>query len=170
MQEYFSSIRVFALGFAAIAVVLIIAGCGGGNGPEAAANSEPIAIETGSLSKAEFVDRANEICEKDKGEFLAEYQSLLKNAETSSGELNTEQLVNDAFVPTYEKLIGEISDLGSPPGDEETITKLLRTLQSELDLARRHPSKAFDSLSPLPRAVKAAEAYGLEGCAGSFGG
>src|SRR5215212_6301463 len=55
----------------AMAALLSAAGCGGSSNDE-------VAVETGSLSKAEFIAKADAICKAARTEFLAEFTRFAK--------------------------------------------------------------------------------------------
>lgn len=170
MRGHFLSIRGVWLALAAVGAVLLAAGCGGGSS-EAGANGGEITVETGSLSKAEFIKQADVLCEKSKGRLLSGFTNLVKESSGSqSGQPQSKAIVDSLLLPTYEELIDEISALGAPSGDEVEVAAFLKALRKELDHASDQPSKALDRLTPFVRTIKLARAYGLTGCADSLGG
>lgn len=170
MTKYFLSIRGFLL-VVAMATLLFAGGCGDDDSSEADANGEEVTVETSSLSKAEFIKQADTLCEKTKGQFFREYTTFIKDSAraTQSEQAQTAEMVETILVPMYEDLIDQISSIGAPKGDEKQVAGFLNALQQDLDFASEQPSKALDRLVPFSRATKAAEAYGLAGCAESFG-
>jgi hypothetical protein len=155
-------------GLLAVAVTLLAAGgCGGGS----SSDSGEISVQTGSLTKAKFVSKANEICEERKQQFERKLEALEANlpAQVSkSQQAQAAKLIASLINPTYKKLIDQISSLGAPSGDEEQVGSFLSAVQQSLDELRQQPTKAFEGLTPFERASKLARAYGLSTCADSL--
>jgi hypothetical protein len=173
MERFFLNIRILSPLIVALSALLLIAGCGDNEGSEADANGGEIVVETGSLSKSEFSNRANIICESSKGKALSGFNKILKErAETIfTPQEESAQLVEYAdtvIVPVYEDLIGEISELGAPRSAEKKVTAFLTVLKRELSYVEERPVDALERLTPFKKAGKAAEASGLDGCADSL--
>lgn len=164
------SIRLFLLfGAVAIAATLAFAGCGGDN---SSASVGEITVDTGSLSKEEFIKRADTICQAGRSRFNNEYAASLQKEEPGPSEAAQEAwiagVVNKIFVPTYESTVKQINELGAPSGDEKQIAVYLDSVQQRLDELRAKPSELAGS-APFTKQQKLALAYGMKGCAGSFG-
>jgi hypothetical protein len=153
-------------------VALLAAGCGGSGNDDsatAASSSSEVTVETGSLSKAQFVKQARAICTKSHENFERDAVQILKrqNADptkASKGDPEAE-LVLDAFVPNFQSQIDQVSELGAPRGDEEKVSAFLTALQEAVDGASNDPRAFVRSEADLGKAPKLAKAYGLEECA-----
>ncbi|MDX6602941.1 MAG: hypothetical protein QOF13_2143 [Solirubrobacterales bacterium] len=149
--------------------MLLVTGCGSGSGNSADASGGEVTVETGSLSKAQFIERADRICEENKQHFQKEYEAFVKAVTSSPSP--TEQIAKLAetiFVPNFEKDVEEISVLGAPRGDQKKVAAFLNALQQRLDEIREQPIILGKTQFPLAKATKMATAYGSTGCAESF--
>jgi hypothetical protein len=172
MLRIFLSVKVLFV-LAGMSAALIVAGCGG-SGNSTNGDLGEVTVETSSLSKAEFMKRADAICKTNKAQLIHEYKlfvtSALAEAKSNSASKSDEKasqrkLVDTLVVPSFEKDIEEISALGAPKGDEQEITSLLDSLKKELERLQQDPSKVLDA--SFARTSKMAQAYGLSGCADS---
>ncbi len=165
------SIKGLCLLATAMAILLAAGGCGDSDsdsGGSADADAGKVTVETGSLSKAEFTERSDQLCKEARTQFQGEYENFVKA--NSQGGLKVQgELVNTILVPSFEQLVDQIGSVGAPSGDEEEIAAFLNALQRRLDKLREQPSEAFKTLSPLAGPIKLARAYGLTGCADSLG-
>lgn len=169
MHRYFLSIRTFSLILTAVAVVFV-AGCGGSGG---SGGGDEITVQTGTLSKAEFIKRADAICAAGRNQFNREYTSFLeenqaviqKASTPSTQSAVTTELVETILLPSYEKWIKEVSTIGAPAGDEKEVAAFLNALQGRLDQIQAQPSELSKSATPFAKPAKLAVSYGLTGCA-----
>jgi hypothetical protein len=152
---------------ATIAALLLATGCGGGS-----SNSE-VTVQTGSLSKAEFVKKADAICEAARTEFLAMYSAFLKahssevNSAQSQEALFTE-MVETILSPNIEGQIEQISELGAPTDYAPKATSFLNALQKRIDEASEDPAGLTTTAFPFKKAEDVAKGVGMNGCAESF--
>jgi hypothetical protein len=170
MQQYFLNIQKFYFIAAVFAALVIASGCGGENNSSPGGASEAtganVSVETGSLSKAEFIERADKMCEAANKQTNREYNAYVK---APSGNATLEvMVVNTILIPTYTKLVNQISSLRVPRSDEEHVTDFVSAIQRALDRAQAEPSKLFEKRTPFPQAAKLAKTYGLTGCAKSL--
>jgi hypothetical protein len=174
MFGYFLSIRVFCLGIGAIAT-LAAAGCGSSS----SGSTTQVEVKSGSLSKAAFIKRSDEICKDNRQRYLREFEAKAELAnEELSGANPKEQaslaaaaqasLVNTILAPNYERVIDQIDSLGAPSGDEKRIEAIILAIQRPIDELRAKPTKLAENLTPFERASELAKAYGLNGCAASL--
>jgi hypothetical protein len=161
------SIRVF---FTLIAAAALVAGCGGGDDSEATANRGKITVETGSLSKAEFVEQVDGICKETKERFFKEVRAKSERvAENRRIGPETQYGIYASVIdPLYHEMAEQIGALGAPTGDEKRITELVNAIPRDIDDVDANPIKAFDDGTPLSETLKLAEAYGLNGCVESL--
>lgn len=151
----FTSVAIFA-----VAAAILASGCGG--------STDSTEIQTGSLSKAEFIEKADAVCTKSQergGRALASYMS--KNHIRLTGPLSTAVaagLFGSVVEPTYQREITEISELGAPDKDAEKVVAMLEALEAGLAKAQRDPASAISRNELVPNAGALARAYGLTQC------
>jgi hypothetical protein len=114
------------------------------------------------LTKAEFIQKVNAICEEGDQE-LQEASS--EAFQTAGGPTSEEiaQYANETAIPSIEDQIDEIRALEGPAADQEQINSFLDSAQADLDQVRQDPnflfSGAFENSSRL------AAGYGIRECA-----
>lgn len=164
MQRSLLSIRAFCLVGTTAALLLFASGCGGGSDGE-------VTVKTGSLSKAEFVKRADTICKTARTQFTNEYTAFLKRNKSRISKANESalqsELVDGILIPSFKKDVEEISTLGAPSGNVKGVASFLNGLQQRLNELHADPSELSARMFAKP--AKLAKAAGLNGCAGSFG-
>ena len=152
---------------AGFVLLLVGAGCGDGS------SNDGITVQTGSLSKAEFIEKADAICKAGQAEFVANFTQFSK---VHQAELNDpakkEKLLNEIVEslidPTIEEDIERISGLGAPNSYAPQVTKFLTALQARLDEAHEDPSGLVIQHA-WKKATDVAKAVGMKGCSESFG-
>jgi hypothetical protein len=142
-------------------------GCGGSSD---ASGGSPVTVQTGSLSKAEFIKRADAICEASRKQYVAEYKNFTEKNEkafTSNRAAIIKRLADEVMVPNYEKRIEEIAALGAPAADSAEVAAYVRAVEGALRRVRREPVKVSESLNTVfaPIAI-AAQRYGIQSCIG----
>lgn len=169
------------VGVALVALFLValftVAGCGDdddsqGSSAQAGAAQEAT-IETGSLSKDEFIEQIDEVCQGTQKELLDGYKEIVTegtggNSPDAQREVS-EELAKDVVLPATDKLIEEIQETGAPSGDESSVQDLLDALEADQEYVEAQPVKSVGSVTPYVRSVKTAESYGLSGCAEALG-
>ncbi len=148
---------------AALSAVVAIwaSGCGGGS-------SDTVEIQTGALSKAEFIEKADAVCTKGQergGRELSSYMS--KNHITLTGPLPSAVaagLFGSVIEPTYQQEIAEISELGAPGKDAKQVAAMLEAIKAGLAKGQRDPADALSRNELVPGAGELARAYGLKAC------
>lgn len=161
----------------AVLVLAFAVGCGdddgdsgGENGGSSAAagNTVPVdaPLEPSSLSKAQWVKRANAICERTATKRL---DDLTAYAEDHADESEEDLLVpaaGDVIIPSLEDQVEALRELGAPRGDEEEIERIIRAYALVPAAAR----KEDDSLNnaevglAIVRARNAGRKYDLTAC------
>lgn len=131
--------------------LIVAAGCGSDSSTGA------------SITKAQFVKKANDICEETEGEKLklaTEY--LKKNPGTEEVDL-----VVPAAVPPLEKQVREIEALPAPEGDEAKVEAYLDAVKAGIKDTEANPEDALAAKSnPFVKANSLAADYGLTVCDG----
>ncbi|HWP32814.1 MAG TPA: hypothetical protein VNL97_03595 [Solirubrobacterales bacterium] len=149
------------------ATAILASGCGG----DSSANSA-VQVETGSLSKAEFVNQANAICNSARTQFLSEYTAFYKKNEPK-GEAETLKLLEEAteklVVPNYEtRMINRIAALGAPEEVVPGVTDFVETVQQQIKEIEDDPELLTETAFPFKQSAGAAQAAGLKACANAF--
>jgi hypothetical protein len=150
----------------AIVAAFSVAGCGGGGG-------DSITVQTGSLTKAEFVTRANAACAAARIQFekaFAQYDRTheLKNAPSEEAWL--EGIIEKAVLPNYEqRMIDQISTIGAPAGEKQEVVEFLESLRQRLNELKEEPKELNKTPFPFAKTAALAKKYGFKGCAESFG-
>jgi hypothetical protein len=154
---------------AAIAALLLGAGCGGSSDPEVT----EVTVKTGSLSKAAFVKKADAICEAARTEFVSKFTSFFKAHESALGDKQKEQvllgeILESILTPNVEGQIKEISKLGSPKPYAPEVASFLNALQKRLGELQDDPSQVTGTPYLFKEAENIAAKAGMQGCAESF--
>jgi hypothetical protein len=140
---------IVALALASVVVV----GCGGGG--------DSTAITTSSLSKKQFIDKANEICQEAREIALA-YKP--KNESGPEKQVVT-ATIHKGVLPAIQGAMEEVRELGAPEGDEAKIEAIVAGNEEMVEKAE---GKSFSALGDmetlfLPTAEKA-RSYGIDRC------
>lgn len=171
------------LGFMVASLVVAAAGCGGSDvsGSTGGASGEPTptassspaavnAIAPSSLSKAEFVKRANGICGRRRGDWRRGFKYFVQERQPGGGRTRGEAVVEAVKVieaPTVRIQTEEIRDLGAPPGGRKQVEELVLAFEGAEEAALRLSSMkgkaAVDRLYIW--AGQLAKRYGLDECA-----
>ena len=144
---------------AALAMALLAAGCGGGGD---SASGE-------SLSKEEFVAKADAICKHSNERMEAGFGKFLKakgvKSLTKPSKAEYEKLIGEVMVPNLKREIKELRALGVPDGDEERVEAMLSALEEGEETAERDPKAVTASSDAVfGIASRIAAEYGLEVC------
>lgn len=160
------SIWAIPLLTALLTVPLLATGCGGGG--DSTTSADEITVETGSLSKAAFIKRADAVCEANRKQFDLKYTIFIKTKLRNGDKEHVLQaeLVDTVVVPSYGKDVEEIIALGAPSGDEKEVTSFLKTLQKRLEELHENPSELSNEMFAKP--AELATKYGLDGCVKSL--
>jgi hypothetical protein len=128
------------------------AGCGGGSSTK----STPT---TATITKVEFVAKANAICGR-ADPVLSAAAAKLASHPTKAQIVS---LVRGTYVPSIEGQIAAIRALGTPSGDQATVTSMLKLVQVDLSKLRSNP--ALVATDVFGDFAKVAHPYGLTACA-----
>jgi hypothetical protein len=140
---------------------MIVAGCGGSDDGTAA---------SGSLTKAEFIEKGNAICAQTNQQFEEEFSEFEKEHSLSgTGELSNPELIEaaeDIFLPTITLQMEELRALDVPSGEESKVNELLNSAEKGLREAKEKPETLLvQGGGPFAEANKLAKEYGLDKCA-----
>ncbi len=147
-----------ALALSALVIVAVGTGCGGGN-------------SGASLTKAEFIRRANVICAKAGKEVHSEFLAYAKTLEgkepkTRSGITAAQKKVAETIViPVKQKEVEQLSKLDAPVGDSDRIATVLNAIEQGIEKAQAEPVLATTNAEEVFGASeKIARNYGLDDC------
>jgi hypothetical protein len=167
--------KIAATLVALLALVAVVAGCGGGGSSTGSTGGGTTGGETGGSTessgaaptKAAFIKEGDEICTDDEAELNEEIEDFAKenNLDLEKDELSSDQeseLFQELVLPNIAKQAEDLAALTPPEGDEETIEELTDTLAGEVEEAEEAGGKpAADTLAG---ATKMAKAYGFKSC------
>jgi len=157
---------------------LLGAGCGSsGSGTSAqTSNTNATAASGGAgtasettLTKQEWVDRANEICH-DASERKVDKMAAFQKAhgfDVGEPDQHEREAVNTAVIlPNVQERVEGLEALPVPAGEEEKIRAILRSMERGIQEAEAHPENLAIPKQPIPFAESEhlAGAYGLLFC------
>lgn len=139
-----------------VALAALIAGCGGS--------------DDDTVTKAEFIKKADAICKKTDqtqlGEFQAYTQRRLARLNRMSFKEREEELTSAVYVPSIQKEIKELEALDVPPGDEQKVEAVFTQMKASLKEFAKDPTGYLEGgpSDPFNKAFRAARDYGLNFC------
>lgn len=140
----------------AIAATLIVglgaAGCG--------SSKSSSGTSATSITKPEFLAKANAICTKGNKQTDAAAAKLGKNP----SEAQFVAVAKSTDIPAIQAQIDEIRALGAPSGDRATVTNLLNLAQADLNKVKSKPALLAGKVEPFANFAKVAHPYGLKAC------
>jgi hypothetical protein len=155
-----------------IAIALLHSGCGGGR-QAGEITVKPIpTVHSSSLTKAEFLKRADAICFEARRRAQMEFMRYLRRTglAISRGAITKHAAeIYSAFnAPYYERQIEGIRALGAPKGDARRVTAILNAIKQGIAAGKSDPAGYLTGgQDPFGRAYGLATAYGLTRCATS---
>lgn len=147
-----------ALAAGICAVMLVVAGCGGGSDSS---------TSTSSISKAVFIKKTDAVCTQGNKRMEIAFAHFLeenKNVRHPS-KSDYEALVGKVLVPNVKREIKEIRKFGAPSGDEDRVNGFLEALEEGIEVAERDPKvvvSSSEAVFGIPSRL--AKEYGLEVC------
>ena len=142
-------IPVLLLG-SVLAVGLIAAGCGGGDDDS---------DTTTSLTKAEWIAKADAICQQGNQEINQAAQQQFGSQKPTTAAV--QQFATGTALPNTQTQVDKIRALGAPSGDEDHVNEILDTVQADIDKAKS-AGDIEDSTFADGNAL--AKQYGLKVC------
>jgi hypothetical protein len=144
----------------ALAIALIVAGCGGSDNE----------IKTSSLSKDEYVAKADAACTKVNERLAVEFSAYAKKTGFKLNKKPTEKRASSLIENTVAKSVkGEviaIRALGAPSGYEDRIEAILGSVEDGLDTARKNPKVVVEDISiAFGESDRLGEEFGFKVCA-----
>lgn len=148
--------RFVALLAGVVAIVAVVAGCGGDSDSDSS-----------SLTKAEFVKEADAICAKgeksieDGAEEFAEENDVDTENPTKAQQ---EEVIVDVVAPGIRSQAEEIDALGAPSSDEDKVEAIVAAVEEGADELEDDPAQLIEGDNPLAKGSKLAKEFGLEVC------
>jgi hypothetical protein len=142
---------------AVAALVLLIAGCGGGGGDT-----------TEALTKAEFIKQGDAICKKGNAASEAEVEKFAKENGfelEKPSKSQAEEVVTEVLVPNLQRQAEELDALGAPKGDEAKVDALIASLEEATAEFEKEPASFFKETA-LAKPIRLENAYGFKVCGG----
>jgi len=137
---------------------LLLAGCGGGSDDSTSGKS---------ISKEEFIAKADAICKKGTERLQKAIFTALKNPRnlTKVSEAEQIKIVTTAMVPNVSREAEELRALGIPDGDEEKVDAMITALEEGVETAEQDPKVVTESSDAVfGISSRIAAEYGLEAC------
>jgi hypothetical protein len=133
-------------------LAVAIAGCGGGD-------------EATSLTRAEYIKRANALCETKREERNDAIAAAIKGRDQRKllPLEKREQLVL-AILPSYAEVGQMLDALGPPEGDEKEVEAIVKAIEDAVRDVKADPQAALESTRQFYKANKLTTEYGLTGC------
>jgi len=179
------SIRPITLAVFALAIALIVVGCGGGgssssdgssstSGSDGSSSSSEGGGGASSISKAEFIKEADGVCTAGKKQVESEYAAYLKkkgikeiNPKTSSrpeAEAQATEVIETIAIPALRKQLDTIKALGVPDGDEQ-VSGYVAAVEKGIKEGEGEPVALFASADKVfAEADKLADEIGFKVC------
>ncbi|HEX3561782.1 MAG TPA: hypothetical protein VHU24_02995 [Solirubrobacterales bacterium] len=140
-----------------VSSALLLGACGGGSGDSA--GSATGAQNRTTLTKAQFIAKANAICKT--GDAALTRTALRAFGGSSATASQRAQYATQTGVPIVERMVNELRALPAPP-DEARFDAILATADQQVAAIKQQPSNFGDQF--FARTDKLAHAYGLPDC------
>jgi hypothetical protein len=130
----------------------------------------PVAAGCGSdekptPSKAEFLRKGNAVCAAGNKQIEAEANKRFRGQQSRPSDAELRKFATEVLLPSIEKQVSQLRDLGAPKGDEAKVKAILDAAQQGVDKGKQDPlSLTRDKADPFARANSLARQYGLNVC------
>lgn len=145
--------RLIQLLVAVLALALVAAGCGSSKK---------------SISKAEFDRKGNAICAAGNKEIESKGRAMFANRKGKPSDAELKKFSTEVLIPSVEKQVNQLRDLGAPKGDEDKVKAILDAADEGIQKGKQDPlSLTQEGAGPFEKANKLAKDYGLTVCGSS---
>lgn len=147
-----------AFAAAALMLTLALAGCGGGDDED----------QPSSITKAQFVKQADEICaatEKEQRKLLTKFQQENKNAK--GGPQLTEEMITSAAIPPLEKQAEKFAELPSPDKEAAKAEAYAEAVEKAIRDVKKEPGTLLAEPGAFEKAEDMAPGFGFKVCRGA---
>jgi hypothetical protein len=147
-----------ALVIVAVSLAVLPTSCGG--------TEENASTPPSSVGKAEFVKRANAVCEQQRAGLMKEVSSY-ENLHSDDKVGSFVDAVHWVFLPAIDEEIAKLEELEAPPRDEKRIDAMLYAQKAALDSVAVLPAVASVAAAErrFAKSGRQLHAYGLSACA-----
>jgi hypothetical protein len=150
--------RPIALLAGALAIALIVAGCGSSSDDS-----------TASITKAEFIEKSDAACTRGNEQIESEFQSYAKKngigEKKEPTEAQSTELSETILLPAVQQEVEEIRALGAPSGEEDEVNAILDAVEEGIEKGEEDPgSLVTENPAAFAKANKLAGEYGLKVC------
>lgn len=139
---------------------MLIAGCGGSSGRNAKAET---------LTKVEFIERADQVCERtDATQRFAVRKYLANRPSATASQSSNEAAVLAVGLPAIKVEAKELDELPVPEGDEVEIKAIIDGVEKAVEKGEENPGELVNVKpggGPFAAVGKLAREYGLDACA-----
>lgn len=147
-------------GLVLLVSLLALTGCGGGDGDDEDQSS--------SLTKAEYVKRADKICaetEKEQRKLLGKFQR--ENKDATAGARLTEEMITTAAIPPLERQAKKLSELPPPEKDAAKAKSYVEAVEKAIADTKKEPGTLLASPSSFAKAEDLSDQLGFKTCRGA---
>jgi hypothetical protein len=141
----------------ALAIAMLIAGCGSGG-----------ETTTTTLSKAELIEQGDTICLQANGRRLAgmaPYIAKAKEGKPLPPQAKQEELVVSVVLPPFQEEAEELAELVPPKGDEKEVQALVTAIEEAVKRGKADPSSILSGASSqFGEAEELGRKYGFKQC------
>lgn len=140
----------------------MLAGCGGGSDETGTSSAD-----SESLSKAQYVTRADAICSEanTRQDALLTKEAQSRSATGVPSDADKESFVLNSGLPPLREAAARLDKLGTPTGDEKKAEALVDALDKALDEIEEEPLDFAEAKSnPFAPVERLARELGLEVC------
>jgi hypothetical protein len=131
----------------------LVAGCGGDDDSSA------------SLTKAQFVRKGNAICAESEVERIKAMEAAGSKFGPSESPADQQKKLLLASMPSYEKAVSGLDELGAPEGDEKKADAIIEAMEEAVEASKADPEEVLTSgVVPFKKANRLLEDYGLSKC------
>jgi hypothetical protein len=149
--------QAFVLVVAALAAALVVSmvGCGSDS-------------STASVTKAEFIKKAEAACEKGEERIQKDFAAFVKKHENVKNPTKADyaELVDEVMTHNIDEEIDQIQAIGAPSGEEDRVNAIITAREESVKTAEGQPELVIkESKKVFGKASSLAKAYGLQACA-----
>lgn len=145
--------RLLLVSIAGLSIQLTAGACGGGD-------------DSTSVTKAEFLKQGNAICWEALKTQEAAFQQIVTEAteeEATKFDPEKQKELVDRVTSSVEKMVGELSELGAPSGEDDAVGHILTGYAQGASEAKNDPKRLFAG-EAFKDADAAATSFGLTKC------
>lgn len=123
--------------------------------------------ETETISRIQFVEEANQICEETVAEVSKKAFPIIGKSGQESAAARAEaeaRLAATVMAPALRREVERLQALGLPAGDEAQIEAILEAIEAVARRAEERPETVTGSAAAFTTAANLAERYGIDSC------